>query len=178
MHLGQRFLVRLHSRALIKDLRQRLSALDTGSVDIEVMSLVDYTSDPKANINLAFQFLSCFALLGIVVAGSGVYATTSLMAASRNKEIGIRMAVGAQTGDILRFVLWRGLRPIVIGLPVGLLLAWILSRLLASLIVLNIINPLTWILSCVVLVGIATIASFIPALRTIRVNPLDVLRKE
>ena len=176
--VSQRFLVRLNSGALIKDLRQRLSMLDTGSVDIEVMSLVDYASDPKANINLAFQFLGCFALMRIVVAGLGVYATTSLMAASRNKEIGIRMAMGAQTGDILLFVLWRGLRPIIIGLPVGLLLASILSRFLASLIVLNITNLPAWIFSCAVLVGIATIASFIPALRAIRVNPMDVLRKE
>ena len=175
---GQPFLVRLHSEALIKDLRQRLSALDTGSVDIEIMSLVDYTSDPKANINLAFQFLGCFALLGVVVAGLGVYATTTLMATSRNKEIGIRMAMGAQTGDILRFVLWRGLRPIIIGVPVGLWLAGILAKFLSSLIVLNIIDPLVWTLSCVVLFSIAAIASFIPALHAIRVNPLDVLRKE
>jgi len=185
-HIGEvsstfslRFLVRLHSALLMSDLRQRLSAFDTDSVRIEVQSLKDYTYDPKANTNMALQFLGCFALLGIVVAGSGVYATTTLMASSRNKEIGIRMAMGAQTGNIIRFVLWRGLRPIIIGLPIGLLLASILSKFLASFIVqLNITDPLAWILSCMVLFGIAAIASLIPALRIIRVNPLDVLRKE
>ena len=179
MQLTQRFLVRLHSASLIKDFRQRLFKLDTGLVHIEMQSLRDYTSDPTANTHLVLQFLGCFTLLGIMVAGLGVYATTTVMAVSRNKEIGIRMAVGAQNGNILRFVLLRGLRPIIIGLPLGLFLAIILSRILASFIVqLNITDLLAWLLSCVVLVGVTTIATFIPTLRAIHLNPLDVLSKE
>jgi putative ABC transport system permease protein len=130
-------------------------------------------------LNLVFQLLGSFALLGIVVAGLGVYATTSLMAASWNREMGIRMAMGAQTWDILRLALWRGTRAVLFGLPVGLFLAWILSRILYRyLFQLKTDDPFVWIISCAALLVITTVAAFIPALRVSRVNPLDALRSE
>ena len=175
----QTFLVKLHSGALMKDFRQRLSGFDAGTVTIEVRSLGEVVSESTANMRMTLQLLGSFALLGIVVAGLGVYATTSLMIAAMNREMGIRMSMGAQTWDILRFALWRGTRAILLGLPAGLILAWILSRILSGyLFQVKVNDSLAWLISCAVLLVITTVAAFIPALRAAQISPLDALRDE
>jgi len=89
------------------------------------------------------------------------------------------MAMGAQTWDILRLALWRGMRAILFGLPFGLFLAWILSRILSGyLYQVKIDDVFAWVMSCAVLLGITIIAALIPAVRATRVNPMDVLRNE
>jgi len=171
------FLVRLHSRSLMKDLRQRISSLDSGSINFEIRTLDEIVSKATANMRLTLQLLGIFAVLGIIISGLGVYTTTSLMTAARNRETGIRMALGAQTWDILRLALWRGLRSILLGLPVGLFLAWVLSRILSSyLYQVKVVDPLAWVISCATLLGITIIAALIPAVRASRINPMDVLR--
>jgi len=176
---SQTFIVKLHSRVLMKDFKQRLSNLETGSLTIEVQSLGDIVSEAMANTRMTLQLLGSFALLGILVAGLGVYATTSLMATAWNREMGIRMAMGATTLDILKLALWRGIRAIFFGLPLGLFLAWILSRVLSSyLFQVKVGDPFVWIISCVLLLIITIIAAFIPALRVIRISPMDALRNE
>ena len=128
---------------------------------------------------MTLQLLSCFALLGIIVAGLSTYTTTSLMVAGMTRNIGIRIAMGAQKQDILRFVFWRGIRAILFTLPFGLFLAWILSKILSSfLFQVKTNDPLAWFISCAVLLGLAGIAVLIPALRAAHVNPLDAMRKE
>ena len=176
---NQTFLVKLHSRALMKDFRQRISGFDTGSVTIEVQSFGDIVHEATANTRMTLQLLGIFALLGILVAGLGVYASTSLMAAAWTREMGIRKALGAQAWDILRLALWRGTRAILFGLPLGLFFAWILSRLLFSYMFhFKVNDPLVWIAGCALLTGITIVAALIPALRAARINPMDALRKE
>ena len=163
----------------MKDFQQRISALNTGSASIEVRLLNEVLSEAISNIRMTLQLLGCFAILGIVVSGLGIYATTSLMVAARNRETGIRMAMGAQTWDILRLILWRGTRAILLGLPLGLFLAWILASILSSFLFhVKINDPFAWIASCTTLLGIMIIAAFIPALRATRANPLDIIRDE
>ena len=177
-NLSQAFLVRLHSKSLMKDFRQRLSGFDAGSAKIEAQPLEEIVYKATANMRIMLQLIGSFALLGIVVAGLGVYATTSLMAATWNREMGIRMAIGAQAWDILRLALWRSIRAILFGTPVGLFLAWILSRSLSSyLFQVKIDDPFVWIISCALLLIITTAAAFFPALRMSCINPMDVLRK-
>ena len=171
--------VKLHSGFLMNDFRQRLSSLAVGGVTIEVTPLGKIVSESMENTHMTLQLLGCFALLGIVVAGLSAYVTTSLMVAAMNREIGIRMAMGAQFRDIFLLVLWRGIRAILIALPVGLFLAWVLSRILSGfLFQIKIDDPLAWIVSCAALLGITIIAVLIPALRATRVNPLDAMRGE
>lgn len=175
----QTFIVKLHSGALMKDFRQRLSSFDAGSVTIEMQSLGDIVSKALANTRMTLELLGSFALLSIIVASLGVYATTSTMATAWNREMGIRMAMGAQTWDILRLALWRGTRAIIFGLPLGLFLAWILSQILSSYLVqIKVLDPLVWVICCALLLIITIIAAFIPALRMTHVNPLDVIRNE
>ena len=172
----QKFIVKLHSRFLIKDFQQRLADFDTGSVTIEIRSFEEVVSNATANTRMTLQLLGIFAVLGIVVSGFGVYATTSLMAAAWNREIGIRMALGARTWDILRLALWRGMRAIFFGLPFGLFLALILSRILSRyLFQVKVDDPLVWIISCAFLLIVTIIAALVPVLRAIRVNPMIAL---
>ena len=173
------FLIKLHSSAFMKDLRQRIANLDLGPVTFEVQPLGDIVYEATARTRMTLQLLGSFTLLGIVIAGMGVYAMALLMAATWNREMGIRLAMGAQTWDILRLALWRGTRAIILGLPFGLFLAWILSRVFSSyLFHVNVNDPLVWVSSCVLLLIITIIAAFIPALRVARLNPLYALRNE
>ena len=173
------FLIKLHSGAFIKDLRQRLSGLDLGLVTYEVQSLGDIVHEATARTRMTIQLLGSFTILGIVIAGMGVYATTSLMATAWKREMGIRIAMGAQTWDILRLALWRGTRAILLGLPLGLFLAWILSRALSSYLFHVKVNDLSvWVTSCALLLTLTIIAAFIPSFRATCVNPLDALRDE
>jgi len=174
---SQTFIVKLHSRDLMSDFRQRLSDFDAGSVTFELQSLGDIVSGAMANTRMTLQLLGIFALLSIVVAGMGVYTTTSLMAAAWTREMGIRIALGAQTFGILRLALWRGTRAILFGFPFGLFLAWILSRTLSSyLFHVKTGDPFVWVISCALLLIITIVAAFIPAFRSTRVNPLDAMR--
>jgi len=161
------------------NVRQRLSGLTAVPTEFEVQPLSEHVKDALAGRRFTLQLLGCFAILGIVVSGLAVYATATLMAAARRREMGIRMAMGAQFWDILRLAFWRGTRAILVGLPLGLFPAWILSRALSSfLFQVKIDDPLAWVISCGVLLVITTIAALIPALRAARVNPLDVIRSE
>ena len=158
-------------------LRQRLSGF---AVDwVEVQPLSERVKYVMANQRLTLQLLGCFAVLGIIVSGLAVYATASLMVTARKREIGIRMAIGAQPWNILRLVLWRGIRAILLGLPFGLFLAWILSRVLSSFLVHVVVDDLLlWLTCCVVLLVITTVAALIPALQALRINPMGVIRGE
>ena len=159
------------------NVRQQLSGFPLDWV--EVQPLNGYVKEAMANQRLTLNLLIGFAVLGIVVSSLAVYATATLAAEARTKETGIRMAMGAHKWEILRLAFWRGIRAILLGLPFGLFMALILSKVLASFLVqVKIGDPITWIICCVILLAIATIAALIPALRTIRVNPLYALRNE
>lgn len=176
-------LIKLHPGVSLKDfqseVQQHLPRLAVSPTEFDVQSLSDHVKDAMMSRRLTLRLLGCFAILGIVVSGLAVYANAILMAAARNREIGIRMALGAQIGEIIQLVLLRGMNTIIIGLPLGMFLAWILSKILSSfLIFVNVGDPLVWIMCCVALLGMVTLGALIPALRIIRVNPLDVLRNE
>ena len=126
------YLVKLHSNSLTKSFQRGLVGMNNGLVYINIQSLDKLVSDSTAHMRLLLQFYSSFALLGILIAGLGVYATATLVATARNRENGIRMAMGANAWDIFMLAVWRGIRVIIIGLPVGLLIAWVLSRILSS----------------------------------------------
>jgi len=159
------------------NVRQRLSGFNLRSTTVRTLS--EIVNEATANQRLAIQLLICFAILGIFVSGLAVYATATLAAAARTKETGIRIALGAQIGDILRLAFWRGIRAIIFALPFGLFLSWILAKILAGFLVqINIGDTLIWVISCAILFAIATVAALIPALRATRVDPLDALRND
>jgi putative ABC transport system permease protein len=127
----------------------------------------------------AMWLLGAFAALALVLAGVGVHGVISYAAAQRTREMGIRMALGAQPAQLFGLVTRQALRLAMIGSAIGLAGAWAASRLLETLLFgVGRRDPATYIASGAVLIGIATIASFAPALRAARTDPSITLRTE
>lgn len=123
--------------------------------------------------------LAAFAGIALVLAMAGIYGTVSYAVAQRNSEIGIRVALGATKGEILRLVLVDALKPVAGGLALGLLAALALTRALERLVFgVSTTDPLTFVSLPVVLAVVAFLASLVPALRATKVDPLDALRMD
>jgi predicted permease len=128
---------------------------------------------------LGAQLSTTMGLLGLILAVVGVYSVASYAASQRTHEIGIRMAIGATPGDILKLVLTQGIGVIGIGIAVGLALAFSGTRLLTDLFYgVTPSDPLTYSAVAILLLGVALLACWIPARRATRVSPLVALRFE
>jgi ABC-type antimicrobial peptide transport system permease subunit len=121
--------------------------------------------------------LAVFAGIALVLAIAGIYGTVSYAVAQRTQELGIRAALGATRADVLRLVLWDGLKPVALGLALGLfgayLLRWTLDRLVFGI---STADPATFLALPLLLAIVAIVASLIPALRAARVDPMTALR--
>ncbi len=128
---------------------------------------------------LSLLCLGGSALVGLVLACMGVYGTTAYVVSRRTHEIGIRMALGARRGDVLRAVLRQGLTLTCIGLAIGLAGALAATRIIRSLLYdVSPTDPLTFVCVAVVLAGVALLACYLPARRAARIDPMVALRYE
>jgi ABC-type antimicrobial peptide transport system permease subunit len=123
--------------------------------------------------------LGSFAVLALVLAGIGLYGLISFSTGQRTREIGIRMAVGAQRGDVLRLIVGEGVRMAATGIVVGLVVALLVTRVLNSLLFgVTATDPFIFVANAVILASVALLASAIPARRAARVDPMEALRNE
>ncbi len=123
--------------------------------------------------------LGVFGTLALILATTGVYGVMAYNVDQRKKEIGIRMALGAQIRDVVRLIVSQGMRVVFVGLGIGLALAWGVSRLLSSLLFgIAATDPLTFAAITSLLIATAFLACFIPALRAARRDPMTALRNE
>lgn len=128
---------------------------------------------------LYISFFTFFALVALILAAMGIYGVTAHAVTQRTPEIGVRMALGAATSDVLKLVLRQGLGLVLAGLGAGLLLALALSRLLASLLFdLSPTDPLTFAAIAALLAVVALVAILVPAARAAHVDPLRALRTD
>ena len=125
------------------------------------------------------EMVLLFALTALLLAALGIYGTISYLVSERTHEIGIRLALGATRGTILQMILRQGLALAVAGAALGLVGALIVSHLMAGLLYgVSPTDPLTFIGVTLVLTVAALAASYIPAMRAMRVDPLVALRYE
>ena len=123
--------------------------------------------------------LAVFSILALVIASIGIYGVMNYLVIQRTREFGIRLAVGATKGDVLRLVLGRAAGLIVGGLCLGLLGSVVLARLITSLLYgVTPLDPATFAVVSLLLSAVALFASYIPARRATRVDPMVALRCE
>ncbi len=123
--------------------------------------------------------LSAFGVLALALAAIGLYGVVSYAVAQRTREVGIRMALGAGNGAVVRLMASTGLRLVAVGSAIGLLAAFVVTRLLSGLLfAVDTVDPVTFIGVPVVLGATALVAALLPALRASRINPVTALRTE
>src|SRR5262249_47990788 len=123
--------------------------------------------------------LGLFSALALVLAGIGIYGVISYSVAQRTQEIGIRMALGARREDVMTMILLQGARIAAAGVAIGVLGAFALTRYLEKLLfAVSPADPATFASVAFVLVLVAMLASYIPARRTLRIDPMTALRYE
>ena len=118
-------------------------------------------------------------MIALALASVGIYGVVSYATFERTPELGVRIAFGASSADILRLVVWQGLGMVLLGIGLGLLMAIGLTRFLEELLFdVSTLDPVTFGIVALVLTGIALLASYLPARRAIRSDPLQTLRSE
>src|SRR5262249_46998935 len=123
------------------------------------------------------------ALLALLLAAVGIYGVVAYSVAQRAQEIGIRLALGAQAGDVIKLIIGRGITPVLLGLALGLAGAFALSRLLPHLIAGLLFearptDPATFTAIALLLVVVSLLACYLPVRRGTKVNPVTVLKHE
>jgi predicted permease len=166
-------------RALIPAIRKELKAAepDMGSPGFTISQQQLYDSTQAQRTYMTY--LVIFAAVGVLLCAIGIYGVLAYSVAQRIREIGIRIAIGAQRGDVLWMVMMEGLRLVVIGAGVGLLAAYWLTRLLQNqLFEVNPADPTVMAAVILFLFAVALLACYLPALRAARTNPMTALRYE
>ena len=165
--------------SLAAAVRKEVLAVDPDQPVSDLKTLEQAVSSSVARQRFAAALLGVFASLALVLAAAGIYAVTAYSVGQRTQEMGLRMALGANSKDILRLVLKRGLALTAVGLATGLLGAVALTRLLTALLYET--SPLdvgTFLGTSVIIVGVSLVACYVPARRATKVDPMVALRCE
>jgi putative ABC transport system permease protein len=165
--------------SLASVIRNHVSAIDPNEPINQVVVMDQFLSNSLAWRRFQMLLLGVFAAVALLIATVGIYGVISYAVSQRTQEIGIRMALGAQASDVLRMVIWRGISLTLIGVALGLAAAFALTRVMKNLLFeVSATDPATFALIALFVVGVALIASYIPARRATKVDPLQALRQE
>jgi predicted permease len=163
----------------LENVRREIARLDARLPVVGVMMADENLALAYWGPRVAAGMASTFGMLALVLATMGLYSVMTYAVSQRTREIGLRMALGAQVRDVLRLVISQGMRMALLGIGLGLAGAFVLTRVLVSLLLgIGATDAVTFIGVAVLLVAIALLACYIPARRAARVNPLVALRHE
>jgi predicted permease len=164
---------------LMPTIQREVDAIDPNLPVYHVRTMTEVMGDSLQRRRLAFILLAVFAGLALLLAGVGIYGVTSYGVAQRQREIGLRMALGADRGQVMRMMIRHGMGTIAVGLALGVILALSLTRLMSGLLFdVRAYDPLALGGAALLLAAAALFAIVIPALRATRVNPVVALRYE
>jgi len=165
--------------ALVSAVRTAVWAIDPTLPISRIQTMERVRSNYLGPQQFNLALVALFGAMALILAAAGLYGVASYSVAQRRREIGIRIALGAQASDVLRLVVGQGTKLAFLGLAVGSLTALVLTRLVSSLLYgVSEHDPLTFVGVAVLLVSVAVIASYIPARRAMRVDPMVALRYE
>lgn len=159
--------------------RREIQSVNGNVATSNTRSMEQFLSSSLAPSRFNLFLLGIFAIAALILAGSGIYAVISYSVAQRTHELGIRMALGAQKLDVLKLVVGSSLKIVLIGVVLGLIGAYILTRALSNLLYgISVTDPSIFVSMSLLLISIALLASYIPARRAARVDPIIALRSE
>lgn len=165
--------------ALAEAVRRAAREVNRDAPVYKITPMTQVMADSTAQRRFNTILMTAFAGVALVLASVGLYGVISYSVAQRSHEIGIRMALGAQTGDVLRMMLWQGARLALAGVMVGLAASLLFTRLLSGLLYgVSATDAVTFTGTAVALTGVALLACYIPARRATKVEPVVALRSE
>jgi putative ABC transport system permease protein len=159
--------------------RQAIRAIDPDEATSAFRTMGDVVSSSAAGDRFNALLFGIFGGIALLLTAAGIFGVLSYLVTQRTREIGLRMALGAQRTDVLRVIVGHGVRLALLGLSIGVLAAAVVTRWMSSVLFdVKPTDPLTFVAVAVVLGGVAFIASYIPARRAMRVDPMVALRYE
>ena len=165
--------------SLAATVRRTVWEIDKDQPVSNISTMNEILGESIARQRFSMLLLAIFAGVAMLLAAVGIYGVMSYSVAQRRSEIGLRMALGAQKLDVLKLTVGQGLKLVLIGIGIGLVGAFLLTRLMSSLLFgVTATDPLTFVSISAILIGVACLASYIPARRATKVDPLIALRYE
>jgi putative ABC transport system permease protein len=165
--------------SLVEAVRREVRALDREMPISEVKTLETVAAAAVAGRRFMLMLVSSFALTALALATIGIYGVTSYLVANRTHEIGIRIALGANSIDILKLALRQGLALALAGVVAGLALALAATRLMANLLYgVGATDPATFVGGPLFLISVSFLACYLPARRATKVDPMIALRRD
>ena len=159
--------------------RQAVRDIDSGLPAFAMTPLTDVVSESIAQRRFSMLLIAVFAALALILAAVGLYGVVSYSVSQRTQEIGLRMAMGAQRGDVIRLVVGGGMKLAIIGAVIGIAVALALSSVMATMLFeLTPLDGVSYTGTAAVLLAVAVVACYVPARRALRVDPIVALRAE
>ncbi len=162
--------------AQVPALERELRSLDADLVFLETGALRDMAGVRLFPVRAGAWFIGAFGVLALLVAAVGLYGVIAYAVSRRVREIGIRMAMGAEANAVVALVLRQGMLLVGVGIGLGVVLAGLAARALSSVLFVGALDPLSFVAAAGALAAVALLANAIPALRAARVDPMEVLR--
>jgi len=166
-------------QALIPNLRLAVERLDPQLPVYGIRTMKEVAQQRMGTRRFAMSLFGVFAGLALLLGAVGIYGVMSFSVAQRSRELGVRLALGAGRGSVMRMVLREGAGLVAPGIVIGLVLALAAGRLLDSLLYeVSAVDPLTYVAVAFVLTVVALGATYVPALRATRLDPLTSIRND
>ncbi len=166
-------------RNLVSAIRQEVNAIDSQMPIYAVKTMDEHLGWAFFGIQMGASFALAFGITALFLAATGLYSLMSYAVSQRTREIGVRMALGAQSFDVLKLIAWQGMKLVMIGVGIGLLASFAVNRVLSSLLIgVGTADISTFAIIAFLLIAVAFIACYLPARKATKIDPLKALRYE